>query len=225
MRLTYKEFKAICREEIAKQAEACRRLRIEAQAYPRVDRSTIKQHAHEYQVLSRRIRDGASKGEEVDDLIDTLETLQEQGRQLRLVNNIENGRARAALNAKKVAGPRPAARGWHQVHTFARLRPREFCETTNAACYHDDKYLAWRAALSRAYGDAKFDIDSKLSIAYKYGDVVFDFDAFREWVDNPSRLPKVLQDYIDTCRAERERASVKVHAEETPAQTVSVQAA
>lgn len=224
MRLTYKEFKAICREEIAKQAEACRQLRIEAQAYPRVDRSTIKQHAHEYQLLVAAA-DALPNGPERQALGDRIEVMREQGRQLRLVNNIENGRARAAINAKKVAGPRPAARGWHQVHTFARLRPREFCETTNAACCHDDKYLVWYSALRRVSGDAKFDIESKLTIAYKYGDVVFDFAAFREWIDNPSRLPKALQDYIDTCRAERERASVKVHTEEPPAQTVSVQAA
>lgn len=188
---TFKEFRDICRKNIATYAEHSETLRKAKAAFPRADAQAKKAHADETHILRRRIAAGAANGEDVSHLIDKFEVLREQGRELRLKANVENGRRRAQLNQDRALGPRPLCRMWHWLYAMSQLKSRFEIENPN----NDGIGLYVARRVDHLVAGVSADINSSecgFKIRYKYGEVTFGAADIEKWIfDTGTTLPSV----------------------------------
>jgi len=219
---TFQEFRDICRSEIGEQGAKSVSLRAEANNVPRVDRQSVRHHAREFRELKvDHANDPTPEKEE------KLTVMREQGRLLRVQENIDNARERAKLMQARLT-PRTECRRWHWAYCFARLRERNRIEQKVNGVNFELTPVTW-VELCKKLGVKP---TSRFKLKYKYGSIVVDGYLFAEWANNPTVIPVAFSDYINKAtqaKVAESQADTRYHNNEPEhvpqVQTVSVVAA
>lgn len=189
---TFQEFRQLCRAQIATAVATITDLNKQAAAFPRADRSAVRQHANEFrELLVDYSNDPTPEKEE------KLKVLREQGRTLRVTENIENGKKRCALNNAQRT-PSVTARRWNWALALAKLRNLSDIEPKANEGAYDFVAVTW-VELCKVIGIPATD---RFRIKYKYGSIDFDGFTFGEWAHYPDQQLAEFTIYLQHAEAE-----------------------